>query len=72
MLFLSIQIIHLLAHNDYLQRKPDWNDMIEMMFIIQEIYILFPSILFLHSFKKQNKIASCNVIPKQYRTFYTF
>lgn len=32
MLFLSIQIIHLLAHNDYIQRKPDWNDMVEMMF----------------------------------------
>lgn len=52
MLFLSIQIIQLLAHNDYLQRKPDWNDMIEMMFIIKEIYVSFPSVFFL---KKQTK-----------------
>lgn len=54
MLFLSIQIIQLLAHNDYLQRKPDWNDMVEMMFIIKEIYALFPSVFFL----QKNKIKS--------------
>lgn len=54
MLFLSIQIIQLLAHNDYLQRKPDWNDMVEMMFIIKEFYALFPSVFFL----QKNKIKS--------------